>query len=168
MTNNKDSQSTVFEYLRRHLGDYPFGFIFTCLFFLVFASCILYLVMTLHVTDGNLAARNTNLLTVLIGAMTEWAMGIYLAPFSQEETTRFQAIGKTVSAFVTGYVVSKIDRFLEATLFSKEQTPQTVAWEQLALFLVTFLLAAIVIFIYRLYAFRFPHKGQERESSPQS
>ena len=41
-----------------------------------------------------------------------WAAGVLLAPY-QSEQDRFREYIKLVSAFITGYVVSKIDRLFE-------------------------------------------------------
>src|ERR1039457_4867678 len=54
---------------------------------------------------------SVNRLAALIGALCGLVVGIAFAPFSPTEQAQFQAIGSVVSAFLSGYVVSKLDRY---------------------------------------------------------
>jgi hypothetical protein len=51
--------------------------------------------------------------------------------------------------FVSGYVVSKLDRFLEGSLF--ENGKPTVQWVPLGLFAAAFILSTILVFVNRVY-----------------
>lgn len=51
-------------------------------------------------------------LSLALGLAAGWGAGILLAPY-QSEQDRFREYIKLVSAFVTGYVVSKVDRLFE-------------------------------------------------------
>lgn len=98
-------------------------------------------------------AISANRLVALIGALCGWIIGIAFAPFSSAEHTQFIAISSVISAFLSGYVVSKLDRYLEGVLFPVGVETRN-SWARVGLFTVTLLLAATTVFINRLYAFR--------------
>ena len=89
-------------------------------------------------------------LTGLAGTLLGWACGMYFAPYGPSERSRFVTVGQAASAFASGYLVSKLDRFLETTLF-----PQPIGtpgeWLGAALFAVAFLNAALVVYSNRAY-----------------
>ncbi len=98
-------------------------------------------------------AVSINRIVALSGALCGWIIGIAFAPFTTDEKEQFEAIGSVVSAFLSGYVVSKLDRYLEGVLFPIG--PETRdSWTRVGLFVVSFLLVAIAVFVNRLYAFR--------------
>lgn len=136
--------------LQSHLGSNPGTVIFATFFFFVFGGVIWDLTSNIAGVSSDVAI---NRLVALLGALAGWAVGILFAPFSQAEKKQFQGIAKVVSAFVAGYLLSKIELFIKATLFPEGYFP-ALNWLRAGLFLSTFLLAAIIVFIHRLYAFR--------------
>ena len=48
----------------------------------------------------------------LIGALLGWASGMYFAPHGHGEQNKFVTMAQAVSAFASGYLMSKIDRFV--------------------------------------------------------
>jgi hypothetical protein len=90
-----------------------------------------------------------NLLITLIGTILGWAFAIAYTPFGDADAESLNTIMKTISIFLSGYVVSKIDRFLEGTLF--EGGKPTMQWVPLGLFATAFLLSTIVVFVNRVY-----------------
>lgn len=97
------------------------------------------------------SSRHYNYLVILLGSVCGWAIGMFISPYSEKEARKFISIGQAISAFATGYVVSKFDRFLEATLFIDNKVPQFDAWIRLALFLSAMALFALLIFSNRAY-----------------
>jgi hypothetical protein len=92
-----------------------------------------------------------NVLVSLIGGLCGWIVGTGLAPYSPQELKRFRDISVTASAFLSGYVVSKLDRLLDATLL-QNPTDHAIAWERAGLFIAAFLATAITVFINRFYS----------------
>lgn len=135
--------------LQSHLGSNPGTVIFATLFFVFFGVIIWRLTSAL----GGDESTDVNRLVALLGALTGWVVGILFAPFTEAEKTQFQGIAKVVSAFVAGYVLSKIELFVKITLFPNDVFP-VLNWMRVGLFLSAFMLGAIIVFVHRLYAFR--------------
>lgn len=95
--------------------------------------------------------QGTNLLIATTGALAGWALGMAIAPYSTGEQKLFAEIGQTVSAFASGYLVSKLDRFLEATLFDANKKAVGSAWIRLGLFVGPLVLALLFVFSNRSY-----------------
>jgi hypothetical protein len=96
------------------------------------------------------AARSANRLLALIGGLCGLIVGVAFAPFTDLEEKKFRAISSVVSAFLSGYVVSKLDRFVEGALFPITE----YAWSRVGLFIAALLLVSATVFLNRLYAFR--------------
>jgi hypothetical protein len=92
-----------------------------------------------------------NMLVCLLGALIGWGIGILASPFNKIESTRFVSLGQAISAFVSGYLISKLDRFLEVALYSKEGMLHNDAWGRTGLFVASLLLVTIVVFMNRMY-----------------
>jgi hypothetical protein len=105
-----------------------------------------------------------NLITCLLGAALGWGAGILATPIAEDDTSHFARLGQIISAFLSGYLVSKIDRFLERALYSGEQLIPT-AWERIGLFVLSFLVMLIVVFINRWYLHRFAPKTIGNQTS---
>lgn len=140
-------------WLQQQLGSNPFTIIFSTAFCAGFGVLIWYLTAAL-VGIGEEARPNDvslNRLVALLGALVGWVVGVYFAPFTTAESKQFQGISKVVSAFAAGYLLSKGEAFIEMTLFVEFQL---MPWIRAGLFLAAFLLAALIVFVHRLYAFR--------------
>lgn len=138
----------VLEGLEKVLGQYPFSVIATNVFAVVFSGVIAWLCFS--ASDGAPLQQMYNVLLALAGALIGWALGMFFAPFTATEAARFSSIGQTVSAFVSGYVISKLDRFLEATMFH-DRVPDTVTWVRFGLFFCSMLLVMLAVFSNRAY-----------------
>lgn len=131
----------------------PGTVVLTAIAFILLIALIWHLTSQVAGAKEDAKAISVNRLAALIGALCGWIIGIAFAPFSSAEQQQFQAIGSVVSAFLSGYVVSKLDRYLEGVLFPIG--PQTKdSWARVGLFVASFLLVAIAVFLNRLYAFR--------------
>jgi hypothetical protein len=128
-------------------GEHPFSVIFTNIFSVIFSGVIFWLCF--EVSDDP-TQEIFNILLVIIGALIGWALGMFFAPYSENEAARFSSIGQAVSAFASGYVISKLDRFLEATMF-QESEPITIVWVRLGLMFCSLLLVMLTVFSNRAY-----------------
>ena len=92
-----------------------------------------------------------NLLPCMLGGVIGWCVGMFLSPLTRHETIQFSAYGKAVSAFVTGFVIAKLEILLPGSL-----TAQVVATPaflgRLFLFAITFGIGLQFTFVARRYA----------------
>lgn len=133
----------------------PGTVIFTGIAFVFFAALIWSLTSRVGGAADDQSSVNANRLVALIGALCGWIIGTAFAPFSDAEREHFQQISGVISAFLSGYVVSKLDRFVEAKLFPVNESSRD-SWARVGLFVSAFLLASVTVFVNRLYAFRDP------------
>ncbi len=130
------------------LGRYFGNVIFTNLFGMVILMLLAWACVELG--GASTKAQISYALAGLIGALLGWASGMYFAPHGQGEQNKFVTLGQAVSAFASGYLVSKVDRFVEAALFP----PAGVAsgeWHGAAIFTAAFLNTALVVYSNRSY-----------------
>jgi hypothetical protein len=121
--------------------------------FLFFAALIWHLTGVLGSAKEQPAAKSSNRLVAMLGALCGWIIGIAFSPFTKDEADQFTAISSVISAFLSGYVVSKVDRFVEGTLFPVSAESRD-SWARVGLFASALLLASVTVFVNRLYAFR--------------
>lgn len=133
--------------LERALGKYPFSVISTNVFAFAFSGVIAWFCCA--VSDEPIQ-QVFNGLIALTGALVGWALGMFFAPFTEAEAARFSSIGQAASAFVSGYAVSKLDRFLELTMFQNE-APVTITWVRLGLLFCSMMLVMLTVFSNRAY-----------------
>jgi hypothetical protein len=131
----------------------------------VFLFILLYALWRLAPAIGGDAA--TSKLLIVLGILCGWAVGLFASPFTQVDRKDFAAMRKAIYAFMTGYLVSKVDRFLERTLFGEDKQPAEVAWKQAALFTAAVIASALITFIWRRYGFQ-REKLEADESIEQS
>lgn len=143
------------EEFQKFFGEYGWTVIFTNGFAMLFLGAIIWLCIA---AGHNLSEVIVNTLVSLTGALVGWALGMFYVPYSKVEAERFAAIGKTVSAFVSGYAISKLDRFLELSMFQKTvrdgqqiEIPVDATWLRFGLLLCSLLLAFLVVFSNRAY-----------------
>ena len=142
--------TTLNEKMKSVLGEHGLTLLFTAFFAAAFGGGLFYLCLAL---GSNAQARSVNLLTIVIGALLGWAAGMFFSPFSESQAKSFQFIGKTVGAFVSGYLLSKFEKVLAALITAAEKDPLTyVQWDRVGIFVGGFSLAAIVVFINRAHA----------------
>lgn len=94
-----------------------------------------------------------NTLVCLIGMFLGWAIGMFFSPFGKAQADNFKFVGKTAGAFVSGYLLSKFEKLIAKLLGAAEQDPLNyVQWERVGLFVASFLLASVVVFVSRVHA----------------
>ena len=91
-------------------------------------------------------------LTILVsGYALGWVIGILATPYGPSEEDRFSGYKQAISAFVGGYIISKIDNTLVNAL-SWENLHNTLAAFRLFSFVGAFTISLIITFVYRRYA----------------
>ena len=115
---------------------------------LLLASAVLYLAWILGTTTNE---RSMNLMVTIGGTVLGWLIGILATPYDVAEKDQFTIYAKTISAFLSGYAVAKVDRLVDAIL------DPALALHDLAPFrILAFLSAAgisfILVFVFRRYA----------------
>jgi hypothetical protein len=92
-------------------------------------------------------------LSAALGALIGWAAGILSAPYNTRESTQFRVYGKVASAFITGFLVAKIDRIFDLGI--DEKHGPLILHERFARNLMVgaccFFIAMISTFIVRQY-----------------
>jgi hypothetical protein len=143
----------MYEFLKDALHtNAPGTVLLTGIVFLIMTALIWHLTSRVAGATDNPQAISANRLVALIGALCGWIIGVAFAPFSASEQTQFQAISSVISVFLSGYVVSKFDRYLEGVLFPVGVKTRN-SWTRVGLFVAALLLVATTVFINRLYAF---------------
>jgi hypothetical protein len=91
-------------------------------------------------------------LSTALGLTAGWAAGLLLAPYESEQE-RFREYAKLVSVFISGYLVSKVDRLIELW-FDPEHGPillRPLVVHRILLCITSFLLAAVWTYVARKY-----------------
>lgn len=101
-------------------------------------------------SDNDPHAFANNILISILGGLIGWVLGALATPFDAIEGDKFLLLGKTATVFLSGYVVSKLDRFLEISLFAAD-TKDSISWSRIALFCSSCLVVAIFVFTVRDY-----------------
>jgi hypothetical protein len=85
-----------------------------------------------------------------------WSLGTALTPDTRDEARRFSRMGRAISLFLSGYLVSKLDRVIEsvfqpATLL--HPTDHLVAFRVVSCFSMV-MAATLLVYFLRLYGFQ--------------
>lgn len=146
--------SDLYDWLAKTLKTTePGTVIFSAVAFIFFAYLIWHLTSVLSGAKTDESKKSANRLVALIGALSGWVIGMAFSPLTGTEQAHFTEISQAVSAFLSGYVVSKLDRFLEAKLFPVDTTT-VESWSRIGLFSAALLLASVTVFVNRTYAFK--------------
>ena len=87
-------------------------------------------------------------LSAALGAASGWVVGTFISPYGRDEGEQFGNFGKLASAFLTGFLLTKVDRLFDLTfpLLSDERFIR-----RLMVGMSCFLVAMIIVFIARRY-----------------
>lgn len=94
-----------------------------------------------------------NLLISLLGGLVGWILGNITSPTNADEKNTFTQLGATISTFLSGYIVSKLDRFLEKVLFRDDQINQD-SWTSASFFVSALIIVALTVFLNRFYTLK--------------
>ncbi len=103
-----------------------------------------------YIEDG-LQARALNLTVLVSAAAMGWLVGVLLSPYDAKEKKEFPKYSAAVSAFISGYLASKLDRALEQ-VFRPEILLSVVGGFRVLSGLAAFATAVLITYIYRTYA----------------
>jgi len=129
-------------------GRYFGNVIFTNLF--GFAIWVMLAWSCIELGAGQRTQQIGYALAGLIGALLGWGAGMYFAPHGDVEQSKFVTLGQAISAFASGYLVSKVDRFVEATLFPQGGV-SSGNWLGAGILAAAFLNTALVVYSNRSY-----------------
>lgn len=117
----------------------------------VFGLVLCMVVTTLSYLMGDdLKSSSLNLLIVVLGLSSGWLLGIFITPYSEAEEQKFTEYAKTFSVFVSGYLLGKVDRVIEA-LFQPDFILDSVNGFRLISFLASVIISLVVTFSFRKY-----------------
>lgn len=133
----------------KRLGPHPLSLLFTGIFALLFGVLVLSLCFVLGADRWSVGL---NLLVSLLGALSGWALGMFFSPLDEQDAQRLQFVGKTVGAFISGYLLGKVDPFLAEQVKRATETPSEVNWVRVGLCAASGLLGAVVVFVNRAYS----------------
>ncbi|MDF3835447.1 hypothetical protein P3W85_21170 [Cupriavidus basilensis] len=100
--------------------------------------------------DDEQKGRFRNYLVVCLGALLGWALAMFFSPYGPFDKDILDNVGKWTSAFLSGYAVSKVDRFIESSMFDGK-TAKIDAWIRFGLFAGALTLALIAVGTNRMY-----------------
>ena len=136
------------EFLSAELGPHWKTLVGATVFTFLFSCLLIWSCLQFKTSKQDTA---TNFLLCILGAVLGWALGMFFSPFDKADAERFSFVGQFVAAFVSGYVLSKIDPVLTKKVTAMIEKPQDVPWPRIALFVISFLLSAVVVFVWRVY-----------------
>ena len=122
--------------------------VFASLFAIVFGVALIYLSWLFGATREDVGK---NVLALILGALLGWLAGILFSPFNAKQTSRFRFVGKTIAAFVSGYLLGAINPLLESLVKSSAANPAAINWVRVTLCLCSFLLTTGVVFVSRIH-----------------
>lgn len=100
-------------------------------------------------TADNQASRVTTAVPALLGISVGWLFGILSAPYG-EEKSRFGGYAKLLGSFVSGFLVSKVDRLFELAI-SEGSFADTLFMVRVAIFLTCVILTMVTVYVFRTY-----------------
>ena len=106
-------------------------------------------------------------LSVAFGLAAGWAAGILLSPY-QSEQDRFKEYLRLSAAFLTGYIVSKVDRIFEVLIDPARGLLllQPIVTHRVLLWAASFFLAMVVTYVSRKYISFGPGSEQPPQVPP--
>ncbi len=90
-----------------------------------------------------------NVLLCRFGGILGWCVGMFISPLNKNEKLEFSEYGKAVSAFLSGFVIAKLDRVFVGINTNDVLTAILIA--RLLLFGTTFCLGLQFTFVGRRY-----------------
>ena len=92
-----------------------------------------------------------NISILVAGFSLGWLIAVLATPYGPREESRFSGYWQAISAFVGGYLISKIDGSLASAL-SWETLQEPVSGFRVVAFSSGFLLSMLLTYVYRSYA----------------
>ena len=99
---------------------------------------------------GHEGATKYNFLVCIIGFVLGWFVGIIISPYDGDEEKKFTNYSKLIGTFISGYIVSKIDKFWD-NIISNNAFSDSLFISRIIFFLIFFCVTLIVVFAFRRY-----------------
>jgi hypothetical protein len=96
-----------------------------------------------------------NLAILIASIAIGWLFGTFVSPDTPDEETRFSRLGTAIKAFVSGYLVSKMDK-LFTVIFDPDKLFQNLPMFRFLLFVTGLIVAALVTYVLREYVLPSP------------
>lgn len=93
-----------------------------------------------------------SLLIVVLGLAIGWLLGIVVSPYTKEEKESFTEYAKALGLFVSGYLVGKIDKAVEAIFNPTFLIDNPANGFRLMAFVAAVIVAVVITFVFRMYA----------------
>ena len=128
-------------------------------------------IMLVGLATASIAMRNQcqdvalNATIMILGTALGWLCGTAMTPFNAKELGNFTAFAKAASAFISGYLVGKIDKAVEK-VFSPTFLAQPLAAFRVLLFTASIIIAMMLTIIYRWYYLGPSSPAPGRDSEP--
>ena len=95
--------------------------------------------------------RALNLAILVTGYAIGWVIGVLATPYGSGEEQRFAGYKQAISAFVGGYLISKLDSTL-VNVLSWNTLQSNIAAYRLFSFTSAILISLLITFVFRRYA----------------
>ena len=99
-----------------------------------------------------------NLAILIASIAIGWLFGTFISPDTPDEEARFSRLGTAIKAFVSGYLVSKMDK-LFTVIFDPDKLFQNLPMFRFLLFVTGLIVAALVTYVLREYVLPSPTTG---------
>jgi hypothetical protein len=93
-----------------------------------------------------------NILLLLASGLTGWILGVLVTPLPHE-ASRFSEYGKTITAFVSGFLLSKLERLFGLVITQKSDVTDILI-SRLLLGAASLMLGVLFTFVWRSYVAR--------------
>jgi hypothetical protein len=89
----------------------------------------------------------------LFGSGTGWLIGIFISPYSDNEKSSFKSYITAAQGFITGFIVSKIDKVFELVIQDLKENPaaQQIILVRVSFFVTCCVFIAIFTYVTRNY-----------------
>ena len=87
----------------------------------------------------------------LAGMAVGHVLGFFASPYNQGEKTAFSEYGKAIAAFVTGFLLSKLDRLLEVVVDPENLKPNSIYGARALIFIIAMATATITTYVFRMH-----------------
>ena len=95
-----------------------------------------------------------NVMLCFFGGVTGWFVGILISPSSAGQKQMFSEYGKAISAFLSGFVLAKLDRIFEQSMPGDQSGQHSdLLLLRMLLFSTTFVIAAVTMFAGRGFGY---------------
>ncbi len=87
----------------------------------------------------------------LAGMAIGHILGVFASPYNQGEKAAFSEYGKAIAAFATGFLLSKLDKLLEAVTDPANLNENPIHGARALIFIITMATATMSTYVFRLH-----------------